>query len=786
MMREIRKVAVLGAGTMGSRIAAHFANAGIDCLLLDVPVTNASGLARNGIAEQALKKLQKERIPPFFSLENANKIEVGNFADDLDRLGGVDWILEAVTEDFEIKRSLLTKVDKNRCKGSLVTTNTSGLPVGKLAEGLSKDFRKHWLGTHFFNPPRQMRLLEIIETDDTEPEIVDFVNHFCDERLGKIVIPAKDQPNFIANRLFLFSVMQTIKTMLAQGLTVDEVDMLTGPLIGRSRMATFRLADLAGVDVCLLIASNLHPLVPDDEQRDVYIAPEFLSNMVSKNLIGDKAGAGFYRKDQRAPGGRLVLDLNSLEYREVRRPDWPVLENAKAISDTGERVKFLVQSDDPAGMFLRETLTSLLIYTAARIPEISDSISDVDATMTSGFNWDLGPFELWDALGVKNVAKWAADGGMELPPLVRAVLESSNKSFHIQKSTTKMSFDFLSGTHQVVEDKPATIRVASVRRQGNVRYSNASASLLDLGDGVICLEFHSKANSLDEAVFEIIAKSVEEVEKGYEALVIGNEGDYFSAGANLAMLLALSREKNWAKIEQTVEKVQQLFLSLRACSKPTVAAVFSRTLAGGCELAMHCDRVQAAAETYMGLVEVGAGLIPAGGGCKELVRRSTEIFSIEDPIVHPVKSVFETIGVARVTGSAIEAKHHKLLRASDSITMNQDRLLADAKQAALDLVTTSYRPQSPPEILVGGRGVRAALEMGPYLMREAERISDYDYQIGKKLAHVIAGGNLSQPSFVSEDYMLGLEREAFVSLCGEEKTQQRMETILKTGKPLRN
>ena len=786
MSREVHKAAVLGAGTMGSRIAALFANVGIDCLLLDIPVEDAKGPARNGVVQKALKGLGKARIPAFFTADDARRIEAGNFADDLARLAEVDWIVEAVVENIEIKKDLLKKVDQHRREGTLVTTNTSGLPVGKLVEGLSNDFRKHWLGTHFFNPPRHMRLIEIIETPDTDPEVTRFVSRFCDERLGKIVVPAKDRPNFIANRLFLFSVMHTVKTMVEQGLTVEEVDTLTGPLIGRSRMATFRLADFTGVDVCLFVASNLYDLVPDDERRDVYQPPEFLRKMAKKGLIGDKAGAGFYKKDRKAPGGRLVLDLDSLEYREARKPDWPVLAEAKAIADTGDRVKFLVESEGPAGAFLRETVTSLLLYTAARIPEISDSIADVDQTMTGGFNWDLGLFELWDALGVEETAKRAAEAGLAPPPLVEVVLASPEESFYGEKDGERTYFDVGSGGHQPLADPPGVLRLASVRRGDNLIASNAGASLLNLGDGVACLEFHSKANSLDQDVLDMIAKSIEEVERNHEALVVGNEGEHFSVGANLMMLLGLSRAGKWDDVERAVANVQQLFLSFRDCAKPTVAAVFGQTLAGGCEVAMHCDRVRAAAETYMGLVEVGVGLIPGGGGCKELVRRSTEGFGVADNIVPPLQAVFETIGTAKVSGSAAEARQYKLLRNSDSVTMNRERLLADAKQTALGLAAMGYRPRPAPEILVGGRSVRAALEMGPYLMREAEWISDYDRHIGKKLAHVVAGGDLTQSSLVSEEYMLGLEREAFVSLCGEEKTQQRMEAILKTGKPPRN
>ena len=786
MSREVKKAAVLGAGTMGARIAAHFANVGIDCLLLDLPVEGAKGPARNGVVRKALKGLGKSRIPAFFTPDDARRLEAGNFADDLARLAEVDWIIEAVVENLDIKKDLLKKVDQHRREGTLVTTNTSGLPVGKLAGGLSDDFRKHWLGTHFFNPPRHMRMLEIIETPDTDPEVTRFVSEFCDERLGKIVVPAKDRPNFIANRLFLFSVMHTVKTMVEQGLTVEEVDTLTGPLIGRSRMATFRLADFTGVDVCLFVASNLYDLVPDDERRDVYQPPEFLHKMAEKGLIGDKAGAGFYKKDRKAPGGRLVLDLNSLEYREARKPDWPVLAEAKTIADTGARVKFLIQSDGPAGAFLRETLTSLLLYTAARIPEISDSVADVDTTMTGGFNWDLGLFELWDALGVEETAKRSVAAGLALPPLVELVLASPEQSFYGERDGGRTYFDVATSGHQPLVDPLGVLRLASVRRGNNVITSNAGASLLELGDGVACLEFHSKANSLDQDVLDMIAKSIAEVEANHDALVVGNEGEHFSVGVNLMLLLGLSRQGKWDEVERAVANVQQLFLAFRDCSKPTVAAVFGQTLAGGCEIAMHCDRVRAAAETYMGLVEVGVGLIPAGGGCKELVRRSTDGLSENDNLVPRLQAVFETIGTAKVSGSAAEAKQLRLLRESDAITMNRERLLADAKQTALAAAAVGYRPQPAPEILVGGRGVKAALEMGPYLMREAEWISDYDRHIGRKLAHVVAGGDLTESSLVSEEYMLGLEREAFVSLCGEEKTQQRMEAILKTGRPLRN
>ena len=786
MKREIRKAAVLGAGTMGSRIAAHLANAGVECLLLDIAAEGDSPQARNAIVQKSLKALQKSRVPAFFTSDAAKRLSVGNFDDDLARVAEADWIVEAVVENFDIKRDLLKRVDGHRREGTLITTNTSGLPVRNLAEGLSGDFQEHWLGTHFFNPPRHMRLVEIIETPETDPEVSRFVSEFCDLRLGKVVVYANDRPNFIANRIFLFSVMHSLKTMLDQGLTVEQVDALTGPLIGRTRMATFRLADFTGLDVCLFVAGNLYELVPDDEKREIYQPPAFLSEMVQKGIIGDKGGQGFYKRDKRVPGGRLVFDVDSMDYREPRKPDWPILDEAKKIQSPGERIKFLVNSGGPVGDFLWETVSELLLYSAARIPEITDDISGVDTTMRSGFNWALGIFDTWDLLGVEETAELAKAAGKDIPPLVNDVLSSPGKAFYGEKDGARTYFDTRSSTQKTLTNAPGTLWLSSVRRRGNVLRSNPGASLLDLGDGIACLEFHTKANSLDAEVFSMIGEAVAEAEAKHEALVIANEGEFFSAGVNLMMLLGLSREQKWQEVDEAIAGAQQLFLSLQNCSKPTVAAVFGQTLAGGCELAIHCDRVQAAAESYMGLVEVGAGLIPAGGGCKELLRRHTELLSPADDLAPASRSVFQLIGMAKVSNSAAEAREWRLLRPVDSVTMNRDRLIADAKQTAMSLAATNYEPVPRPEVLVGGKGARATMQLGLYLMHEAAQISDYDLLVGRKLANVLAGGGLSQASLVSEDYMLNLEREAFLSLCGEEKTQQRMEHILKTGKPLRN
>lgn len=789
MEREVRKAAVLGAGTMGSRIAGHLANAGVHCLLLDVAAQGAdTHAARNGIAEKGCKGLEISRPPALYAADVARRIEVGNFADDLPRIAEADWIIEAVVENFEIKRELLKKVDEFRKKGSLVSSNTSGLPIGSLAEGLSDDFRRHWMGTHFFNPPRHMRLIELIPTPETDPEVVRFLQSFCDQRLGKVVVFAKDRPNFIANRIFLFSVMHTIRTMLAEGFTVEEVDALTGPLIGRPRMATFRLADFTGIDVCLYVAETLYRLVPDDERREVYEPPRFLREMVERGIVGDKAGRGFYKKVKASGSGagRLVFDLETMDYREPRVTSWPVLEEAAKIKDTGERIKRLLASEEAPGRFLWNTLSELFLYAAARIPEITDDIVSLDTTMKAGFNWELGIFEIWHKLGLEETTRRMQQAGKSLPPLVEKALASPGKSFYAEKDGSQTFFDLATGSHRPIVDPPGIVRLPALRRAQRVLKSSKGASLLDLGEGIVCFELHSKANTLDNGVLQFLREVLADLEAKHEGLVIGNEGANFSVGANLGMLLEWSRAGKFSEIEQAVRETQSLFCALRNSSKPTVAAVFGQTLAGGCELALHCRRVQAAAETYMGLVEVGAGLIPAAGGCKELLHRYTEGFSASDDLTPPTRTVFERIGMAKVSSSAAEARDWRFLRPSDEITMNRDRLIADAQQAALQMAKAGSSPKTEGEVLVGGNAVLAVLQLELYFMHEAKYITGYDMHVGRKLAHVLSGGPLSQPSLVSEEYLLGLEKEAFLSLCGEEKTQQRMEHILSTGKPLRN
>lgn len=786
-MRKLRKAAVLGAGTMGARIAAHFANAGVDCLLLDIPAPGGeTPQARNAIVSKALKGLAKSRPPAFFTKEAAKRLHVGNFQDDLERIGDAEWIIEVVVEKFEIKRQLLEQVDRLRQPGSLVSSNTSGLPIGKLADGLSDDFRRHWLGTHFFNPPRHMRLVELIPTPETAPEVVEWAHKFCDERLGKAVVYAKDRPNFIANRIFLFSVMHTLKTMREHGLTVEEVDALTGPLVGRPRMATFRLADFTGIDICLYVAGNLYELVPDDEHRDVYAPPEFLKNMVEQGIIGDKAGQGFYKRDRKAPGGRLVLDLDTLKYREMQKPEWDSVGGTKRLPTVVERVKAMIDSDDAPGRFIWETLSELFLYAAARVPEVCDDIVAVDRTMTSGFNWERGIFEIWNGLGVRETTERMTKDGKSLPPLVEKVLASPSQSFYGSGDGQPTFFDLESGGQKTIPTIEGVLDLGRVRGSTKPVESNAGASLWDIGDGVALLEFHSKANALDQNVFEMLGRSVEIAEERFDALVIGNQGENFCVGANLQMILGLAVAKNFEEMGQQISLLQQLVRGLRGSSKPVVGAIHSRTLGGGCEVELHCDRVQAAAETYVGLVEVGAGLIPAAGGCAETLRRHTNPMGLNGDLESATRVVFETIGTAKVSNSWAEAKQMRYLTESDGVTMNRDRLLADAKKAALGLVAAGYETAEESHVVVGGKAVKASMELGVWMMKQGGYASDHDVLIGNKLAHVLAGGNLSAPSMVSVDYMLALELEAFLSLCGEEKTQQRIESLLKTGRPLRN
>jgi 3-hydroxyacyl-CoA dehydrogenase len=773
MSRQVRKAAVLGAGTMGARIAAHLANAGIDVLLLDIS---------DEVARRLFDAMQKSRPPALFTSALARRIRLGNFAQNLHKIADADWVIEAIIENFDAKRELLAQVDRFRKPGTLVSSNTSGLPIASLAEDCSADFRAHWLGTHFFNPPRQMRLVELIPTPHTLPAVTAFLHDFCDRVLGKVVVFAKDRPNFIANRLYMFDLMSILR---ARGdLTVEEVDALTGALIGRPNTATFRLADFVGVDVCVYVSENLYRLVPEDEQVDIFLPPEFLNRMLEKKWIGDKAGQGFYK---RAGKDRLVLDLDTLDYRPLRPPDLPSLDAAHQIRDTGARIHHLLSRDDRAGRFLWQTLSGLLLYAAARIPEITDDLISIDKTLRFGFNWELGLFQIWDAIGVRESTRRMEAEGRTLPPLVEKLLRAGGDRFYETEDATRFFFDLATVAHQPVPEAPGVVTLASLRARNKRLLSNPSASLFDCGDGVLCLEFHSPLNALDRDALALLRSTLEELEIHYEALVIAHEGASFCSGLNYQYLLDQARAARWPELRRSLEDLQQTLAALRRSPKPVVAAVFGQTIGAGLELALHAARVQAHAESYLGFPEASLGLLPVAGGISEMLLRWTAgLASDADPLPN-LKQAFETVAMARVSSRAADALDLRYLRPDDPITMNRDRLLADARATALGLAQTGYiAPALPLTVPVFGRAGLAACKLSIYLMRQAGYISDYDARIAERLSYVLSGGNLPHPVAVHESYLLELANDAFLSLLGEPQTQQRLEQFLKTGKPLRN
>jgi 3-hydroxyacyl-CoA dehydrogenase len=798
---KINKAAVLGSGTMGAQIAAHLANAGIEVLLLDIAPTEltrqeqARGLTldsqqvRNRIVNAGLEAAKKIRPAAFFAPSCASLIKTGNFDDDLARIAEAEWIIEAIVENLEIKRSLFSRVDALRRAGSIVSSNTSGISIRKMSEGMSDDFRRHFLGTHFFNPPRYLKLLEIIPTADTESEVVSRVADFCDRKLGKGIVYAKDTPNFIANRIATFSALNSMRVMIEGGYTIEEVDAMTGPAVGRPKSATFRTSDIVGLDVSLYVAENLYAAVPNDEQRDALKPPELLREMVRRRWTGNKAGQGFYKKT-RGEGGKteyLVLDYTTMEYRVSQKVRLPSLDAAKTIEDTAERIRTLVYGKDRVGEFLWKTISANLIYTANRIPEIADDIVNIDNAVRWGFNHQFGTFELWDVIGVaKSVAKMRGDG-REIPSLVMKLLDSGKKSFYERREGRTFYFDVATGDYKEVGPRPGVLVLKSLKERQSVIKKNSGASLIDIGDGVACLEFHSKMNAIGGDTVSMMNYSVKEVGENFEALVIGNEAENFSVGANIMMLLLGVQEGEWDEIAMSVRQFQNANMNLRYSAKPVVVATHGMALGGGCEITMHGDKARASAESYLGLVEVGVGLIPAGGGVKEMVLRAVEDAVPDEDLFPRIKKVSETIAMARVATSAVEAREIGFLRETDPITMNRDRLIEDAKQTALAMVREGYTaPHQKTDIPVLGEPALAAIKLAVHMMTRGGFISEYDGHVARKLAHIITGGDLSRKTLVSEQYLLDLEREAFVSLCGEKKTQERIQHVLKTGKPLRN
>jgi 3-hydroxyacyl-CoA dehydrogenase len=804
-VRDIRKVAVLGAGTMGARLAAHLANASVPCLLLDlVPKEltrkeQAQGLAlnapqvRNRLAQAGLDAALKSRPSNFFVPEAGRLVTVGNIEDHFNRLKDYDWIIEAVREDPGAKRVLLERVQAGRARDAIVSSSTSGIPISTLSKGFSDEFRRHFLGTHFFNPPRYVHLLEIIPTSHTLPDVVEAVSRFGEEVLGKGVVFAKDTPNFIANRIGTFTTLNILRIMQEEGYTTEEIDALTGPALGMPKSATFRTLDIVGLDVLAQVVKNSHDSLPQDERRDLFRIPDFVSQMIRRNLLGDKAGQGFYKKimGQRIDESEiLTLDLSIFEYRPRQRTTFPTLDLARNIDSLLERVKALFQATDRSGHFYRRVLSDTFHYAAMRVPEISSDIVSIDNALKWGFNWECGIFELWDAIGVERVVEHWTNEKRPLPPLLERLLSKGGKSFYVQSDGTARYFDLASGAYRVPADRPGVTLLPALKARKKELKKNPGASLIDLGDGALCLEFHSKMNTLGPDTVEMVDAGLKALAGGFDAMVIGNQAPNFCAGANLMLVLAAIQQGEWDKIHEAVRVFQDANMALKYSPKPVVAAPCGMALGGGTEICLHATRVRAAAESYMGLVETGVGLIPAGGGTKEMLLRALDAVP-PDPEADPftsVKEVFMNIGMAKVSTSAEEARRLRYLSPLDSISMNRDRQLADAKQLALNLARLGYRPGQPrTDIRVLGQPAFTKMKLGLHLMRRAEYLSDYDVVVGTNLARVLSGGGaFTSPQLVSEQYLLELEREAFVSLCGQKKTVERIQFTLKKGKPLRN
>ena len=814
-MKRIHKVAVLGAGTMGARIAAHFANAGVPSYLLDIVPPDADAATRNKIAEAGLEAAKRSKPAAFMDASLARLITIGNFDDDLKKLAEVDWIIEAVVENLEIKRTLLRKVEAIRKPGTIVTTNTSGLPVGKIAEGFSDEFRRAWFGTHFFNPPRYMRLLEIIPTPEADAAAIEAVSRFCDVQLGKGVVLAKDTPNFIANRIGTFSVLNVMRLMQEMDLTVEDVDALTGQAVGWPKSATFRTIDLVGLDILGHVVGNMEKAGGQERPPHASALPDFYKQMLERKWLGDKTKGGFYKKAKSAEGKedeRLALDWKTLEYHPRQKPKFAALDMAKNIEDTSARVRMLLglegsgpQKGDKAGAFLWSALSDLWNYSANRVPEISDSIVEIDRAMRLGFNWELGPFELWDAAGVEATVARMKSEGTPVAANVEKLLESGQRSWYADdaKSPSGRKYWDLQSKGYLPVEVPAGVWSVTVAKKSNgVVKKNSGASLVDLGDGVGCIEFHSKMNSLGADIIGLIVQTLKPGGPGdnFEAFVITNDAANFSVGANLMLLLMSVQEDEWDDVDLAIRQFQGMTQAIKFSAKPVVVSAFGLCLGGGTEISLHAAARQPHAELYTGLVEVGVGLLPGGGGCKEMLLRAVDgaaalrggkasgdalAGSIE--MLEAMKRAFETIATAKVATSAHEARGFGFLNESDGITMNRERVLSDAKSRALELLRAGYEPPVPrTDIPAPGESLLATLRMGVHLMRQGDYITEYEVKLATKIAEVLCGGKVTPGTPVSEQYILDLEREGFKSLCGEKKTQERIQYTLKTGKTLRN
>lgn len=794
MNRSIKKVAVLGSGVMGSRIACHFANIGVEVLLLDIVPRDlddkdkANPAARNKIVNDALAFALKSKPSPIYDNSFAQLIKTGNFEDDMSQIAGADWIIEVVVERLDIKKIIFDQVEKHRRPGTLITSNTSGIPMHMMCEGRSEDFQKHFCGTHFFNPPRYLRLLEIIPGPKTDPAIIDFMMHYGDLFLGKETVLCKDTPAFIANRIGIYAIMSAMHTIEAMELTVGEVDRMTGPLIGRAKSATFRTMDVVGLDTTVNVANGLYNGLPNDESRDKFKLPGIVKEVHERGWFGDKSKQGYFKKTKGPNGERVIeeLDLKTFEYGERTKAKFKALDAVKDEESLKARIKTLVNFDDKAGEFYRATFYDTFRYVSNRIPEIADELYRIDQAVCAGFGWEMGPFDTWDLLGVKDTLVKMEAMDMKPNQWVTDMLEAGNDSFYKIENGIKKYYDVESKTYKVVPGTDELIILENIRETNKV-WGNAGASVFDIGDDVLCLEFHTKMNSIGAEVIEGIETAISMAEKNYKGLVIGNEGQNFSAGANLAMLFMFAGDQDYDEINLMIAQFQNTMRRARFSSVPVVSAPSGMALGGGCELSLHCDAIQAHAETYIGLVEVGVGLIPGGGGTKEFALRASDAYAAGDPELNKLQEAFMNIATAKVATSAEEARGMGILRPSDKITLNRSRLISDAKERVLELYEAGYtQPVERTDIKVQGRTGIALFEAGINGMLFGNYISEHDAKIARKVAHVMCGGDLTYPQHVSEQYLLDLEREAFLSLTAEPKTLERIHSILFKGKPLRN
>jgi 3-hydroxyacyl-CoA dehydrogenase len=790
MSHGIRKVAVLGAGTMGAAIAAHCANAGLEVDLLDIA---PDGDDKNAVVDAGFERMQNARPAALMAENVADRIRTGNFEEHFDRVGEADWIVEAIIEKLEPKRELMQRVEDTAKESAIISTNTSGIPLHSIAEGRSEDFKKRFVGTHFFNPPRYLKLMEIIPTEDTDAEIVESVRNFGERVLGKGGVIAKDTPNFIGNRIGTFAGMQSARYAFENGYGIEEVDAITGPLIGHPKTATFRLNDQVGLDIAVGVAENLYEAVPEDESREELEPPQKLQQMQEKDLLGNKSGAGFYKRDSR--DGKTVfdvLDLETFEHHPAENPEIPVAKEAQEQGDLASRLRFLIDraDEDKLARYIRDTLLPYMAYASRRVPEISDTLEDVDHAMEWGFAHQTGPFRTWDLLGVRETVDNMQTMDIEVAPWVEEMLQAGNETFYRTENGTELQFSPLSKEYEPVREDPMYVSLDRLRDEGKELASNDSASLLDLGDGVLCLEFHSKGNSIDAGTVEMGNRALEALERDdVVGLVIGNEGRNFSVGANLAERAQAVMSGDLDQIEDSIEALQKLLMAFRFAPKPVVSAPHGQTLGGGLEVCLHSDRIVAAGETYMGLVEVGVGLIPAGGGTKEMARRlvSPPLHTAPDtPPLPFLQKAFEQIALAKTATSAQEAKEMVFLTEHDRIVMNADHLISAAKREVEDLSDGYTPPEHGNNVYASARSARAALQMGVKTMQWGHYASDYDGTIAAHVARILTGGNLSLPQWVPEEYLLKLEKEAFLDLLKQDKTHERIEALLKTGKPKRN